>query len=327
MLWKILVAGLSALGPLMLYAPVYAQSPESLAWLRKIQDATQKLSYTGTFVYQNDGRSETSRITRYVDAGGDIEKLEVMDGMPREIVRTRDTVRCYLPGARLVKVDRRTERGFPALLPEQIHALARHYDISLGETRRLAGYDCQAVVLTPRDNLRYGYRLYADVNSGMLLRAVTFDASGQQVEEFVFTQLTIGGVTRDMVRPRHASRGWRHEDAGAAPTKLVGWGLSSELPGFQKIIELKRRLGESRSAGQLVYSDGLAAVSVFIESLEGRNDPVRTGLASVGAIHIYTREVANHMVTVVGEAPAASVQRIANAVEYRRPAAAMGEKK
>jgi negative regulator of sigma E activity len=43
------------------------------------------------------------------------------------------------------------------------------------------------------------------------------------------------------------------------------------------------------------------------------------GLASLGAIHIYTREVANHRVTVVGEAPAASVQRIANAVEYRQP--------
>jgi sigma-E factor negative regulatory protein RseB len=323
MLWKILLAGLSALGPVI----VYAQSPESLAWLRKIHEATQKLSYTGTFVYQNGGRNETSRITRFVEAAGDIEKLEVLDGVPREIVRTRDTVRCYLPGSQLVKVDRRTERGFPALLPAQINALARNYEISLGETWRLAGYDCQAVVLTPRDNLRYGYRLYADVNSGMLLRAVTVDAAGQQVEEFVFTQLTIGGVTRDMVRPRHASRNWRVEDAGAAPTKLAGWSLSSELPGFQKIIELKRRLGESRSAGQLVYSDGLAAVSVFIESLEGRNDPVRTGLASVGAIHIYTREVANHMVTVVGEAPAASVQRIANAVEYRRPAAAMGEKK
>jgi len=296
-----------------------AQSPETLGWLRKMHDATQKLSYTGTFVYQNGPRSETSRITRYVDASGDIEKLEVLDGMPREIVRTKDTVRCYLPGLRLVKVDRRTERDFPALLPERITALARHYDISLGETRRIANFDCQAVVLTPRDNLRYGYRLYADTNSGMLLRAVTVDAAGEQVEQFTFTQLTIGGVSREMVKSRHASRSWRTEDTEAAPARLAGWGLSSELPGFQKISELKRRLGESRSAGQVVYSDGLAAVSVFIESLEGRSDPVRTGLSSMGAIHIYTREVANHMVTVVGEAPAASVQRIANAVEYRRP--------
>ncbi|HEX6155179.1 MAG TPA: MucB/RseB C-terminal domain-containing protein [Burkholderiales bacterium] len=311
--------GAYALALALASGAVQAQAPETLAWLRKMQDAAQKLSYTGTFVYQNGSRSETSRITRFVEAGGDIEKLEVMDGVPREIVRTRDTVRCYLPGARLVKVDRRTERGFPALLPERISAVAKNYDISLGETRRIAGYDCQAVVLTPKDNLRYGYRLYADSASGMLLRAVTFDANGEQIEQFMFTQLAIGGVTRDMVRPRHASRDWRVEDAEASPARAVGWGLSSELPGFQKVIELKRRLRDSRPASQMVYSDGLAAVSVFIESLEGRPEPVRPGLASMGAIHMYTREVANHVVTVVGEAPAASVQRIADAVEYRRP--------
>jgi sigma-E factor negative regulatory protein RseB len=295
-----------------------AQAPEALAWLRKINDATQKLSYTGTFVYQNGARTETSRITRYVDAGGDIEKLEVMDGVPREIVRTKDTVRCYLPDSRVVKVDRRTERGFPSLLPEKISNLARHYDITLGETRRIAGYDCQAVVLTPKDNLRYGYKLYADTNTGMLLKAATLDAKGETVEQFTFTQLAVRNVTRDMVRSRHTSKTWRIEDAAAAPASLTGWGLSAELPGFQKVVELKRRMGESKPVGQVVYSDGLAAVSVFIEPMDGR-DVVRTGLASMGAIHIYTREVANHMVTVVGEAPAASVQRIADAVEFRRP--------
>jgi sigma-E factor negative regulatory protein RseB len=297
-----------------------AQSPETLSWLRKIHEATQRLSYSGTFVYQNGNRSETSRITRYVDpSGGDIERLEVMDGLPREIVRTKDAVRCYLPDSRVVKVDRRTERGFPALVPERITALAGHYDISLGETRRIAGFDCQQVVLQPKDNLRYGYRLYADVASGMLMKAVTVDAKGNSVEEFTFTQLSLGNVTRDMVRPRHAARAWRVEDAEAAPARLAGWGLAAELPGFRKVTELKRRLGESRPVGQMVYSDGLAAVSVFIEPLEGRRDPVRTGLASMGAIHIYTREVANHMITVVGEAPAVSVQRIADAVEFRRP--------
>jgi sigma-E factor negative regulatory protein RseB len=297
----------------------HAQSQDSLGWLRKMQSATQRLSYVGTFVYQNAGRTETSRITRYVDASGDIEKLEVLNGVPREIVRTRDTVRCYLPESRVVKVDRRVERDFPALLPEHIHALARHYDISLGETQRIAGVDCQTILLQPKDNLRYGYRLYADLNSGMLMRADTMDAAGQNVEQFMFTQLTVGNVTRYMVRPRHGQKDWRIEDAGAAPARLAGWGLASELPGFQKITELKRRLGDTRAAGQMVFSDGLAAVSVFIEPLENRRERTATGLASMGAIHIYTREVANHMVTVVGDAPAVSVQRIADAVEYRRP--------
>ena len=135
----------------------------------------------------------------------------------------------------------------------------------------------------------------------------------------MFTQLAIGNVSPDMVKPRHAAASWRIEDAQAAPARLTGWTVNTELPGFEKVVELKRRMGESKPVGQLVYSDGLAAVSVFIEPLEGRRDAARNGLASLGAIHIFTREVANHRVTVVGEAPAVSVQRIANAVEYRRP--------
>jgi len=295
-----------------------AQPADAAAWLRRIQDATHNLSYTGTFVYQHGDRSETSRITRLASA--DTERLEVLDGMPRELVRTRDTVRCYLPESHVVKVERRSaDRNFPALLPGELATLARNYDISLGEVRRVGGFECQAVVLAPKDNLRYGYRLYADNASGMLVRAVTIDAAGNQIEQFSFTQLQIGRVTPDMVKQRHTTSGWRVEDADAAPARLAGWSLNAELPGFQKVVELTRRMGESKPVAQLVYSDGLAAVSVFIEPLAPRREPLRTGLASLGAIHIYTREVANHMVTVVREAPAASVQRFANAVQYRRP--------
>ena len=304
----------------MLAGAAQAQSPEALEWLRRIHDATQKLSYKGVFVYQHDGRTETSRITRYVDGAREIEKLEVLDGLPRELLRTRDTVRCYLPESKVVKVERRTpDRSFPGFLPDQLNALAQHYDIALGETQRIGGFECQAVMLTPKDNLRYGYRLYADRATGMLVRAVTVDAAGNQIEQFTFTQLSLGHVTPDMVKSRHASSRFRVEDAQAAPTRLAGWGLTAELPGFHKVVELTRRLGESKPVGQVVYSDGLAAVSVFIEPMAGRSDSARMGLASLGAIHIYTREVANHRVTVVGEAPAASVQRIGNAVEYRRP--------
>src|SRR5205085_5068061 len=141
------------------------------------------------------------------------------------------------------------------------------------------------------DNLHYGYKLYADTQSGMLLRAVTVDRGGETVEQFTFTQLSIGGVTRDMVKTRHLAKAWRVEDAEATPARLAGWGLRSELPGFRKVVELTRRLGESKPVGQVVYSDGLAAVSVFIEPMPGKSDSARMGLASLGAIHIYTREV------------------------------------
>jgi sigma-E factor negative regulatory protein RseB len=300
-------------------------SPDAIALLRKIYLATEKLSYTGTFVYQQGERSETSRITRVTGPGpnGDIERVEVLDGMPREIVRTRDTVRCYLPDSQTVKVERRTDRrAFPAMLPEQISELARSYTITRGGPMRIAGYDCEAVVLTPKDDLRYGYMLWADVNTGMLLKARTFNRKGGTVEQFVFAQLSIGNVSRDRVKTRHnRTQSWRVEDAAVTPANLAGsgWTVGAELPGFRKIIEVTRRLGEARPVGQMVYSDGLAAVSVFIEPIAGRAETVRPGPSSLGAFHIYTREVANHIVTVVGEAPAMSVQRIAATVEFKRP--------
>jgi sigma-E factor negative regulatory protein RseB len=296
-------------------------SPEALAWLRKIYQATHDLSYTGTFVYQQGNHSETSRITRLADAKGDTEKLEVLDGVPREIVRTNDAVRCYLPESRTVKVDRRSNRrGFPTLLQGEIGALADNYTVTKGDSGRVAGYACDAIVLTPRDSLRYGYRLCADATTGMLLKAVTIDDRGETVEQFTFTKLSIGSVSRDKVRPP-ATRKWHVEDAEVAPVNLeqAGWITDADLPGFRKVVEVTRTLHKSRPVEQVVYSDGLAAISVFIEPLAPGDKPVQTGLASVGAINIYTREVANHLVTVVGEAPAASVQRIAETVKYRQP--------
>lgn len=295
---------------------------EPLALLRRVYQATEKLSYTGTFVYQQGERTETSRITRIGGPVEFIERVEVLDGVRREIVRTRDAVRCYLPESRTVKVERRVgQRAFPGMLPEQVSELARHYSITRGEPARIAGYDCAAVVLTPKDDLRYGYKLWADAGSGMLLKARTFDRRGETVEQFTFVQFSIGSVPRERARPRHPVQTWRIDETAVVPANLTGagWSVQADLPGFRKVAEVTRRLGEARSVGQVVYSDGMAAVSVFIEPMSGRDDVLRPGPSSLGAFQIYTRAVANHVVTVVGEAPAASVQRIASRVEYRQP--------
>jgi len=297
-------------------------APDALALLRKVYQATEKLSYTGTFVYQQGDRTETSRITRISGPGTDVERVEVLDGVPREIVRTRDTVRCYLPESRTVKVERRIDqRSFPGMLPAQVTELARSYSITRGEAQRIAGYDCEAVVLTPKDDLRYGYNLWADANSGMLLKARTFNHRGETVEQFTFVQFSIGVVPRDRVRTRHAVRAWRVDEAAVAPANLAGagWSMQADLPGFRKVAEVTRQLGEARLVGQMVYSDGLAAFSVFIEPMTGHEETVRPGPSSLGAFQIYTRAVANHIVTVVGDAPAASVQRVASRVEYHKP--------
>jgi sigma-E factor negative regulatory protein RseB len=141
------------------------------------------------------------------------------------------------------------------------------------------------------------------------------------VEQFTFTQLDIGKVPRARLRPPRDAKNWHVERAGGTPTDLsqAGWRVGAELPGFRKIVEIRRMMRDTQPVAQLVYSDGLAAVSVFIEPLNGRAETPRIGISSMGAVHVYTREVADHLVTVVGEAPAASVQQIGDTVEYHRP--------
>lgn len=319
-----------ALAFLLLLSPSFvmaqpADAQDGAAWLQKIYRASQTLSYSGTFVYRQGDRSESSRITRLADAHGDNEKLEALDGVRREIVRTGDEVKCYLPDNKLVKVDRRSKHPtFPALLPAQSASLTDHYAVIKGETARIAGFDCQSIVLKPKDEFRYGYKLWADLASGMLLKARIVNEKGEAVEEFTFTQLTIGGpIGKDMVKSAFASQSkhWRVENAAVEPTNLAqnGWSINPGIPGFRKVIEVKRQLRQSQRVGQVVYSDGLAAVSVFIEPLELRREAVQTGLSSMGAVNIYTRELANHVVTVVGEAPPKTVRRIAESVDYHAP--------
>lgn len=295
---------------------------DAVHWLSKIHQATRNLSYTGTFVYQQGGHSETSRIVRRVGSHGSIEKLEALDGVPREVLRTENEVKCYLPERRTVKIDRRGDRrAFPAFLPAQIGALEQNYTITMGEITRVAGYECQAILLTPKDELRYGYKLWADVATGMLLKAVTLDKNGKALEQFTFTQLAIGPVPLSKVRSPQTTSGWHVEDADVTPIDLraTGWSVSADLPGFERVTEVKRRIHGSGQVDQVVYSDGLVAVSVFIELPPTLGKRQRMGLSSLGAINIYTREVADHVVTVVGEAPAISVRRIADTVQFHPP--------
>ena len=309
----------------LLPAPaVLAQGPEptALDWLQRIYAATQKLNYTGTFVYQHGQQVETSRITHIADRSGPHEKLETLDGLPREVIRTRDAVASYTPSTKTVKIDRYLgARKFPAVLPERIQELSRNYDVRKGGIERVAGYDCQVVELEPRDNMRYGHRLWADVNTGMLVKTRTHDEKNEVMEQFSFSQLQIGGnIDRDKVKPRYAAkaREWRVEDSGAAPADLAkaGWVIRSAPPGFRTVNEMTRTLGGTAGVGHIVLSDGLAAISVFIEPVKQSAPP--PGLVRQGAINVYMRQLGNHWITVVGEAPADSVKYVADAVEFRK---------
>jgi sigma-E factor negative regulatory protein RseB len=318
-----LAAALAA-GAIAFVPPAFAQQgTDAAAWLRRIFSATEKLNYTGTFVYQQGEHSETSRITRIVDSSGVHERLEVLDGTPREIIRFNEEVKCYIPSTMTLKIDRQAEtRPFPAMRAD-VSDFAEHYNVRKAETERIAGYDCQAIVLEPKDNLRYGHKLWADVATGMLVKAKTFNEKNEVVEQFSFTELQIGGkIDKKKVKSPFANaRDWRVERAAPVKADLagLGWTVRSLPPGYRKVNELTGALPAHPEVGQIVLSDGLAVVSVFIEPLGPKTSQAQTGPARHGALNIYTRKLDTHLVRVMGEVPAESVRQIAANVEYRRP--------
>lgn len=299
------------------------QQDEALRILQRIADAARELNYAGTFVYQHGDRSESSRIVHFVDGTGEYEKLETLDGPRREVIRNNDEVLCYYPDAKIVRSEKRVaRRTFPALLPERLNSLTEFYRIRKGDAERIAGHDTQPLMLEPKDGLRYGHKLWADSATGLLLRARMINERNQVVEQFTFTQLAIGsGVTRDMVAPSFSVRPpeWRFDRfANNTPNAESGWIVKQFPAGFRKIMELRRsRQGSEVAMTHLVYSDGLAAVSVFIEPVATRRS-IHEGLSQQGAINIFTRTIDDQVVTVLGEAPASTVMQIANSVARGR---------
>ena len=240
-------------------------------------------------------------------------------------MRDGDEVKCYLPDRMTVKVDKQTDHKiFPGLLPENLQDISEYYEATARAVERIAGYDSRVIVLQPKDRLRYGRKLWADLKTGMLLKSQTFNEANDPIEQFAFTQITIGGkIGEEQLKPRLLARArvWHIENSGAVAANLAasGWTIKPELPGFRKVTEMKRTQGGSAKVGHVIYSDGLAAISVFIEPMANKTSLPPPGLSRQGAINIYSRQIANHLVTVVGETPAESVKTLAESVEYRTP--------
>lgn len=299
-----------------------AEAPgDPLSWLGRVASAGQRLNYSGTFIYQSGRNFETSRIVHMVDASGEYERLEVLDGSPREVIRSNGEVRCVLPDQKVVIVDRPGgKRTFPSRLPASFTALAENYRIRKGEIGRVAGLDTQLIVLEPKDDLRYGHMLWAELESGLLLKARMVDESGEIIEQFTFSDVSIGGdIDPEALKPRYHKDGeWKVVDAHGkeVPREETGWVLSAPLPGFALTSIMRRPLGRDRGeALHLLYSDGLASISVFIEPVEVGITPIGLGPLATGAINIYKRSVDGHLVTALGEVPLHAVQRLGEGIE------------
>ena len=305
-------------------ATVLAQQSmaDGTQWLLRVQQAAQKLNYSGTFVYmQYGGQPQTSRITHVSDGANERERLEILDGSPIVVVRTNDRLTSYAPDTKTILIEKRsTKAGFPALLTDQVAGIAEQYDTRKADIQRVAGMECQILTLNAKDNLRFSHKLWAEVNSGLLLKAQTINEKGEVVEQIAFTQVDIGGPAEkyhSRLSKRDGGRDWRTATPVVTQARFAdaGWKIDIPVPGFRKVLELRRGFGDV-GVGQVVFSDGLASVSVFIEPLR-QGAKAHEGLTSQGSVNVFRRRIADHLVTVLGEAPPACVTRLAQAVEYR----------
>ena len=298
----------------------YAQ--DATAWLQRAAGAARGLNYVGTIVYEHGGRAETSRLVHLLESGSEFEKLTNLDGPAREVIRNNDLVRCYYPDAKIIRIEPRSFRNaFPSLLPQQLNALAAHYFFRKGELARIAGLETQAFVFEPKDGLRYGHKFWADIASGLLLKARLLNEKNEPIEQFAFIDIQIGAkLDREQVKPPFASLpiDWqvRESPPGEVQPQETGWVVKDLPAGFAKVVEGFRTLrGKSAPVAHLVFSDGLVAVSVFVEPVPPTPQPI--GLSQQGGINVYSRQLDDYLVTVLGEAPGATVRQIAYSVAHR----------
>jgi len=302
------------------------QGQDGAYWLQRMVGAAHKLDYRGIFVFQNAAFAETSRIVHLVEGGREIERIEVLDGSPREVVRSDDEIKCYMPESHTLIIETGSQqRSFPALAPAALAGLNEHYVVSKGPLVRVADRESQAILLEPRDDLRYGRRFWADTRSGLLLKAALLDERGQSIESFTFTQLQIGGVIdRAAVKSRYAmaSRDWQVSNVRATQSRgeASAWKFKTMLPGFSKRAGMLRGprpdLPESM---HLMFSDGLAAISVFIEPLRGTDGQDEVGMLAMGATNVYRRVVADHLIILMGEVPQATLKKFGDGIEQTKP--------
>ncbi|WP_299710404.1 MucB/RseB C-terminal domain-containing protein [Caballeronia sp.] len=295
--------------------------------LNRIHDAAQQQNYEGTFVYQRGTTVQSSRITHSAArSDGEFESLESLDGKPRKMLRHDDDMYTFVPERHLVVVEKRQNKdAFPSLLTTGSEQVLTVYEPKMLGPDRVGGIDSQVIELDPQDAWRFAYKLWADSKTGLLLRAQTLGPDGQVLEQLSFSQVQIGGsVDRAGIANGIKNlAGWTVVRPPVEPVDMAaqGWKITPAVPGFREIRELRRPMA-SREEGQppipvdqAVFSDGLAAISIFVEPVEKNSR--KEGAGDSGATHVLVKRRGDFWITLLGEVPQATLQQFASAIEYK----------
>ncbi len=286
-------------------------------WLERMTTAMSQMSYQGTFVYVRDGNVETMRITHVTDDSGEHERLYSISGPHREIVRDQDGVRCILEDSDALVEDQVVVGSyFPELPLSIIESGNSGYRLETGGQARIAGYTARLVSITPADGFRYGYDFWLEEQTGLLLKWVLLDAKRKPLAKLMFTDFAMGSaINRDELESDSSAEDFIElktfsQSKTVKPQFSPRWRPANLPRGFRLVSHSQKSVADGVYE-HMVYSDGLAAVSVYVEQQETGVD-IKSGLSHLGTNNAYTRARGKLRITVIGEVPALTVRTIAD---------------
>ena len=294
---------------------------DAFDWLMKISKAAADVNFAGTLVYASNGEIKVMEVARRIQDGVTQERIYSLNGEPREIIRDKDKVWCYIPDQNMVVHDYRqvTKSGFPRILPDNLDQLRKNYGFEEGEEERIADRMAITIKVTPDDAWRYGYILWADQQSGLLLRSDLISQDDEVIERYLFANIEINGFISDArlapVNSAEKLQLFGNPEPMPESFESSDWSVTELPEGYQLNNHVRRMspMGEGEIE-HFVYSDGLSSLSVFIRETS-QDQGEMPGLSRMGAVHAYRTRIGHHLVTVMGEVPAETVKAVARGVQ------------
>lgn len=314
------------------FGPQAGEAPKAVPdrgfneWLLRLHEASRQRNYIGTFVVSsNTGAMSSARIWHACDADQQVERVENLTGVPRATIRRNSEVATFLPEHRVVRTEKRESLGlFPELLQSKDGTIPEFYTARKIGYDRVAGHDAEVVQLAPRDNLRFGYRIWSEKKSGLVVKLQTLDLEGRVLEQAAFTELQLDAPLKadKLAQMMTPPEGWKVEKAEAVKTSAAaeGWALKTSVPGFRPMSCYRRPAGAPAAPEgtmQWIFSDGLASVSLFVEAYD-RQRHLQEGLFAAGATQTLTRRIQDWWLTAVGEVPPQTLKAFAQGLERRK---------
>jgi sigma-E factor negative regulatory protein RseB len=296
----------------------HAAAQEARDWLERMSRAVEDLNYRGTFVHVLDGTAEMLQIVHRNADGQSGERILSLVGAGREIVRQGDQVQGIFPDRRIVSFETRSDvSALVSALPSTTADLEPHYEIKLGGGARVADRPVQVLEIKPRDEFRYGYTLWLDQETAMPLQSQLIDEEGRLVEQILFTEIEIPAeIPAEALEATLDTTGFTTLRATeSAPLAAeIPW-RAADVPGGFKLSAATQSpmAGSDTPVEHLVYSDGLATVSVFIEDPATKAE-VGEGFFAVGSTNAYSLTLRGRKVTAMGEVPRQTVRTIASSL-------------